>query len=173
MLVFGPFLHITLIRQLLKLLNNLGNILQADISNGMPCLFLFLWPSNGIETHRGNQPLYWAPQISFWFWRCDFNLVQTSKIQRNVQGDLILTILDPPVFPNILNTTIFHIHWCELYLSERLPSGATMINRQWCYKFWEFHVHNICKTKLWTISSYFIYLHGFILTLISSRTVQF
>ena len=39
--MFGPLPHIPLIRQLLRFLNNLRNILQTDISNGIPCLFFF------------------------------------------------------------------------------------------------------------------------------------
>ena len=39
--MFGPLLHITLIRKILKLLNNLIKILQTDISNGIPSLFVF------------------------------------------------------------------------------------------------------------------------------------
>ena len=48
-----------------------------------------------------------------------------------------------------------------------------VINRQWHYNCWELHVHNICITKLWALRSYFIYLHGFLLTLFYSITVQF
>ena len=42
-------------------------------------------------------------------------------------------------FVNIATTTIFHVHrqkeiflTCVFFLPERLPSGATMINRRWC-----------------------------------------
>ena len=45
----------------------------------------------------------------------------------------MLIILDLPVFPNISTTTIFHARRCEIFLPEHLPSGETMINRQWCY----------------------------------------
>ena len=38
-----------------------------------------------------------------------------------------------------------------------------VINRWWCYNFWEIYVHrNICITKLWYLSSYFLYLNGFL-----------
>ena len=133
--MFGPIPQITLIMQNLKLLNDLRNILQADISNGIPCIFVFIWPSNGLETQRGNQPLYWSSQIIFWFWRLYFNLVQANKIWRDVQGDVLLNILDIHVFLNIDTTTIFHVHRCEHSLPGRLPSGSTMINRWCCYKF--------------------------------------
>ena len=52
-------------------------------------------------------------------------------------------------------------------------STSFLMNRRWCYNWYEFHVHNIYITKLWAISSYFIYLHGFIFTLFSSRTEHF
>ena len=59
-------------------------------------------------------------------------------------------------------------HWC-------------LINRRWWYNCQELHVnHNICITKILALSSYFLYLHGFLSTLfpiqnktISSRTDSF
>ena len=131
--MFGTIMHINLIRQLLKFLNELLNILHNDIRNGITCLFVFLWPYNGIETQRGNQPLSWSTTILFWIWICDFHILQTNKIQRYVHGDVLLTIFDIPVFTNIATTAIFHVHQCEIFLSKCLPSGATMINRRWCY----------------------------------------
>ena len=170
--MFGPPPLITFITQLLKLPNNLWKVLNTDISNGIPCLFVFLWPCFGLETHRGNQPLSWSPPIIFWLWRCDSCLVHNSKLQQYFQGDLLVTTLDLPVFHNIDTNTIFHVHslksfpTCELFLPERLPCWANMINRQWCYNFWEIHVHNnICITNLWSVSSYSLYSHGFLVTL--------
>ena len=40
--IFGPLPHIPLIRYLLELFNNIRNILQTDISNEIPLLFVFL-----------------------------------------------------------------------------------------------------------------------------------
>ena len=91
--LFLPLPHITLMMQLLKLPDNLWNILHTDISNGIPCTFIFIWPYNGLETQKCNQPLSWSSQIIFWLWRCDFHLVQTTKFQRDVQGDILFTIL--------------------------------------------------------------------------------
>ena len=105
--------------------------------------------------------------------RCTFHLVKTNKFQRDVQGDVLFTILDLPVFHNIVMVTIFHVHRCELFLPKRLPSEANTINWWWCYNCYEIHVHNICRNKLWALSSYFPYLHGFVLTLFPSRIVQF
>ena len=62
-----------------------------------------------------------------------FNLVHMTKIQRYVQEDVLLTVLDLPVFPNIVTTTIINVHQYELFLPERLTIVATMINRRWYY----------------------------------------
>ena len=51
---------------------------------------------------------------------------------------MLITIIDLPMLPNIAQTTVSHVHrlkqilllTCELFLPERLPSGATMINRR-------------------------------------------
>ena len=176
--MFWTFPHITLIIQPFELIDNLWKILHTDISNGIPWIFLFLWRSNGIDIQTGNQPLSLYHQKSFWLWRRDFYLVQTTKFQRDAQVDVLLAILYLPMFPNITTTTIFHGHRCELtkceiFLPERLMSGSTMINRQWCYTFWEILVQNICITKWWALRSYFLYLHSFLLTLFPSITVQF
>ena len=150
-------------------------VLLADISYGIPCLFALLWPYFGLDTQRGNQLLPWSFQIIFWLWRCDSHLVQTVNFQRYVQCDILATTLDLSVFPNIATTTIFHVHICELtkcelFLPEHLLSRSTMINRRWCYNWYELHVHhNIHITKLWALSSYFIYLHGFISTIFSIK----
>ena len=39
--MFGPLPHTTLIRQLLKLIDNIRNIFHTDISNGMTSIFFF------------------------------------------------------------------------------------------------------------------------------------
>ena len=135
--MFGPLLHITLIMQLFKIFDNIWKIIHTDISNGTPCLFVFLWPHIGLDTQRGNQQLSWSSQIIFCIWICDYRLSQTTKFQLYEQGDAFLTILNPSVFPNIFTTTNFHVHRCELtkcelFLPERLLSGATTTNRQWC-----------------------------------------
>ena len=88
------------------------------------------------------------PPILLWLWRCGFHLVQIVKLLWDIQniinilGDTLVTTLDLFVFPNIALTTVFHVHrlkqillTCELFLPERLPSGATMINRRWCYNY--------------------------------------
>ena len=56
-LMFGPLQHINLIKQILKFLNNIRNVLQSDIINGIPYLFLLLLPSNSLDTQRGNKLL--------------------------------------------------------------------------------------------------------------------
>ena len=142
--MFGPPPLITFIRQFLNPPDNLWKVFHADISYGIPRLFAFLWPCFGLDTQRGNQTLSWSYLIMFWLWICDYNLVQTTKLQKYVQCYVLITILDIYVFTNITTTTNFHVHSCELtkcellltceiFLPERLLSGATMINRQWCY----------------------------------------
>ena len=42
--ICGSLLHINLIRSFFKPLNNLWNILHDDISNGISCIFVFIWP---------------------------------------------------------------------------------------------------------------------------------
>ena len=106
----------------------------------LPCLFL--WPYFGLEIQSGYQPLSWSLQFSFSFWWCVFCLVQIVKLFWDIQGDNLVTTLDLLVFPNFATTTIFHVHrlkqiflTCELFLPEPLLSGATMINRRWCYNY--------------------------------------
>ena len=112
--MFVPLPHISLIRKILKFLNNIIKILKTDFIYVKPCLFNFLWPSNGIETRRYNETLSWSSQIIFWFWRCNLHLVHITKLQIYVQGDVILTILYIPVCPRIDMTTIFHVRLCGL-----------------------------------------------------------
>ena len=141
-LMFGdPFL-IRYFPSILKLFDNLRKVLLTGISDGIPCLFVFWWPYFGLESQSGCQPLSWSSQSPFWLLRCGFHLVQTVKLRWNIQGDDLVTTLDLLVFPNFATTTIFHVHRLkqifltrELYLPERLPSGATMINRRWCYNY--------------------------------------
>ena len=139
-LMFGPLLLIRWFPNFLKLFDNLLKVLLADISDGIPCLFKFLQPCFGLEIQSGNQPLSWSFQFSFWLWRCGFHLVQTVKLLWYFQGDVLFTALDLLVFPIFATNIFFHFHrqkkiflTCGLFLPEPLPSGATMINRRWCY----------------------------------------
>ena len=109
--------------QFLKLFDNLRKVLLADISDGIPCLFVFLRHYFGLEIQSGYQPLSWYSQFSFWLWRCVFHIVQTVKLCWNVQGDDIFANLDLLMLPNFEMTTIFHVHrlkqiflTCELSL---------------------------------------------------------
>ena len=128
--------------QFFKLFDNVGKVLHADISDGVPFLFVFLRPCFGLESQSCYQPLSWSTQFSSWLWRCGFYLVQTVKLLWYIQGDTLVTTLDLLVFPNFATTTTFHVHrlkqillTCELFLPERLPSEATMLNRRWCYNY--------------------------------------
>ena len=148
MIVAGSWLHVwvsfshKVLRPFFKLFDNLQNVLLADISYGIHCLFVFLGPYFGLEIQSGYQPLSWSSKIFFWLWRCGFHLVQIFKLCWCIQGDDLVTTLDLLVFPNFARTTILHVNrlkqiflTCELFLPECLPSGATMINRRWCYKY--------------------------------------
>ena len=84
--VFGPLQHIILIRHLLKFLNNLRNFLQTVISNGIPCHFILLWPSNGLETHRGNHSLFWSSQYPFSYEDVIFILFILPKLTEMSKG---------------------------------------------------------------------------------------
>ena len=75
--MFGPLTHITLIIRLLKFLDNLWNILQTDISNGIPWIFVLLWSSIGLGTHIVNQSLY-ILVLEMWFSSCPY--YQNPKI---------------------------------------------------------------------------------------------
>ena len=163
--MFKHFPHITLKRQLFKLPDNLWNIRHTDISNGITCIFLFPWRSNVLETQRGNQTLSWSSLNCFSSEDVILIFFILPKSQRYVQVGVLPIILDFPVFINIVTTTIFHVYMCELtrcelFLLERLPSGANMINTRWCYNCYNIHVRNICITKLWPLISYFLYWNG-------------
>ena len=57
----------------------IGNVLLTDISAGISCLFVFLRPWFGLETHRGNKPLSWSFQFSVRLWNMIFILYRLSK----------------------------------------------------------------------------------------------
>ena len=56
-LMLGDPFHIRYLDNFLKLFDNLQNVLHADISDGIPCLFVFLRPHFGLESQIGYQPL--------------------------------------------------------------------------------------------------------------------
>ena len=143
--IFGcPFL-MRYLNKIFKLFDFVGKVLHTDIYDGIPCLFIFCRPCLGLESKSGYQPLSWSLHFYFWLWRCGFHLVHIVKFLWDfqnlvhVQSDTLITILDLSMFPNIELTTVSYVHrhkqtlilTCELLLPERLPSGATMINRQW------------------------------------------
>ena len=55
--MFGDPFHIRYLVNFLKLFDNLRRVLLADISDGIPCFFVFLRPCYGIESQSGYQPL--------------------------------------------------------------------------------------------------------------------
>ena len=54
-------------------------------------------------------------------------------------GKTLITLLNLPMLPKVALATVSHVYrfkqilllTCKLSLPERLPSGATMINRRW------------------------------------------
>ena len=55
-------------------------------------------------------------------------LVHTTKTRTDFQDDVLLAIPDLIGFPKMLPSTTCHEPWCELLLTEQLPSRATIIN---------------------------------------------
>ena len=110
-------------------------------------LYLFLtllwsWEPERLPTPFLISPILpLTPKMSF----LSCSDLQTSLRYSNliiIQGDTLVTTLDLLVFPNFATTIIFHVHrlkqiflTCEVFLLERLPSGATMINRRRCYNY--------------------------------------
>ena len=124
--VWGYFSH-KVPWQFFKLFDFFGKVIHTDISDGIPCIFVFFWPCFGLESQSGYQPLSWSPQFSFWLWICGFHPVQTVKLLWDIQGDTLVTTPDLLVFPNFATTTIFHVHrlkqiflTCKIFLPERL-----------------------------------------------------
>ena len=63
--MFGDPFHIRYFANFIKLFYNLRKVLLADISDGVPCFFVFLQPYFGLESQSGYQPLSWSSQFSF------------------------------------------------------------------------------------------------------------
>ena len=55
-LMFGDPFDIRYLANFLILFDNLRKVLLADISDGIPCLFVFLLPYFGLEIQSGYQP---------------------------------------------------------------------------------------------------------------------
>ena len=124
-----------------------------NVSNANTCLF-FLDSPFGPEIQRGSHPLTWSSHIIPWSWRVDFLLLHKIRLQKNIQGDVLLAILGFPVFPNIVPSTTCHVYRCELLVPGRLLVGSTMINSWWCVVLQLLGTscscyNNNCITKLW------------------------
>ena len=137
--MFGEPFQIRYLDNVFKLLDFFGKFLHTEISDGIPLLFIYFRPCFGLEIQSGYQPLSWYLQFYFWLWICGFHLVKIVKLLGDIQnlinnpGDTLFTTLDLLVFPNPATTTFLHVHrlkkilhTCEIFLPERLPSGATM-----------------------------------------------
>ena len=55
--MFGDPFRISYLDNFLKIFDNLQKVLLANISDGIPCLFVFLLPYFGLEIQSGYQPL--------------------------------------------------------------------------------------------------------------------
>ena len=145
--MFGDPFHI-------RYLDNFSNsliFLERSFMLTFPMAYLaFLYFSTLIwswDPERWPTPFLISPilllTLKMWFPYCSY--CQTSLRYSNlinIQGDTLITTLDLHVLPNFTTTTVFHVHrlkqfllTCELFLPERLPSGATIINRRWCYNY--------------------------------------
>ena len=103
------FIFVTFIRWIITILEKLPGILVGNDSNGSPFLLFLVWYF-GPEIQIGSQPLTWSSYINPWFWRGDFPILHTIKLHRNVQGDVLLAILD---FPCFLLYCTFHYLSCS------------------------------------------------------------
>ena len=134
---------------------------HADISDVIPCHFVLRRPCFGLESQSGYQPLSWSLHFCLWPRRCGFHLVQNAKFFWAFQnlilvlvGDMLITLLNLYMIPKVALATVSHVYrfkqilllTCKLFLPERLPSGATMINRQWSNNY-ELH-SNIVDNRI-------------------------
>ena len=107
--VWGSFSH-KVPWQFFKLFDFVGKVLHADISDDIPCLFVFFRPCFDLKSQSGYQPLSWSPQFHFWLWRCGLHFVQTVKLLWDIQGDTLVTTLDLLVFSNFATTAVSQVH---------------------------------------------------------------
>ena len=127
------FTFVTYIQWNIKILEQLPEVLISNVSNVKACLLFLVWIFFP-DRQKGSHPLTWYFHINTWLWKGDLPLVQTIKLRRYVQDNLLPTIIDLPLFPNIASSTTFHVQWCKIIFPECLLIGSTMINSWWwCY----------------------------------------
>ena len=118
-----------------KIVEQFPEILVSNVSNRNPWLLLLVW-TFGYESHTGSQPLTWSSNRIPWFWISYLYFVQKIKLHHKIQGDVLLTILELPMFPIIVPSTTCHFHQRKIIFSKFLPMRETIINSWWwCYKF--------------------------------------
>ena len=130
MVHYEPVYSFNLDTVIFKFLDRLPKILVNNVSNGKPWTLFLVW-NFGPEIQKGSHPLICSSHIIPWFWRVDFPLVHTINLIRDVKDDVLLSVLDIPVFPIIAPFTTFHVHRCELIFPEHHQSGTTIINSLW------------------------------------------
>ena len=151
----------------LKLFDNLRKVLLADISDGIPCLFVFFRPYFGLESQIGYQPLPWSSQFSFWLLRCGFHLVQTIKLFRDIQVTILslpfislrfLTLWRPHFSCSHTETNIFYLWTFPPRTSSEWSNNDkwTVVLQLLGTSCW--YCDN-CITKFWAQGSYFLYLY--------------
>ena len=139
--VWGSFSH-KVPWNFLKLFDNIWKVLLPKISDGIPCLFVFLrtllwyWEPERLPTPFLIFPIFLlTPKM--WFPSC-------SECQTLLRHSRRQSCHYPwsTCFSNFATTANFHVHrlkqiflTCEIFLPERLLSGATMINRRWFYNY--------------------------------------
>ena len=135
-----PF-HIRYLANFLKLFDNVGKVLHSDISDGIPCLFVFFDPNLVLRYRAVTNPFPDLPNFSFdsddmiyiLFRLSNFSEIFKVTILSLPLIFLCFLTLQRPQFFMFIDRKIFLT--CELFLPERLLIGATMINRRWCYNY--------------------------------------
>ena len=119
--------------QFFKLFDFVGKVLHADISDGIPFLFVFFWPCFGLESQSGYQPLSWSPQFSFWLWRCGFHIVQTVKLLWDIQGEYLSLPLISLCFITLWRPQFFMFtDWNKYFLPVNFPSQNVLwVEQPW------------------------------------------
>ena len=141
--MFGPLLLIRKFTNFLKLFDHLRNVLLTDISDDIPCLFVFLRNLTLVLKSRAvtnpfpdlsNFPFDSEDVVSILFRLSNFDdISKVAILSLPLISLCFLTLRRPKCFMFTDRKQIFLT--CEFFLPERLPSGATIINRRWCYNY--------------------------------------
>ena len=111
--VWGSFSH-KVLWQFFKLFDFVGKVLHADISDGIPCLFVFFELSLVLRAIVVTNP---SPDLSNSTFDSEdvvsilFRMSNSSEIFKisEIQVDTLVTTLDLLVFHNFVTTKVFHV----------------------------------------------------------------